>query len=205
MTEQEQLITHRFLMCTLVFRNVQREGPVKNLTLDEQRRATPHKTSTGEVMIYKVWNHKTSGQFGSANIVLPLEIHDIISAYIDKHWPIPKDEFTQLVFLTPGGRQVVLISEDLSALSRDFPTEHGRLNVTAKEMRKMTVTDFARKGAGDAMIREIATHMSHSEATARRYYQWLEGEEGSVRVYGSFSGKRPDEEPAQLAPLPKKG
>ena len=83
MTEQEQLITRRFLMCTLVFRNAQREGPVRNLTLEEQGRATSHTTHSGEVMmIYKVWNHKTSGQFGSANIVLSLEIHNIVSAYV---------------------------------------------------------------------------------------------------------------------------
>lgn len=37
MTKQEQLITRGFLMCTLVFRNIQKEGPAKNLTMEEQR------------------------------------------------------------------------------------------------------------------------------------------------------------------------
>ena len=155
-------------------------------------------------MIYKVWNHKTSGQFRSANIVLPLEIHNIISAYVDKHRPTPQDEFAQLVFLMPGGRQVAHVSEDLSALSQEFPTQSGRLNVTATEMRKMTATDIARDGADNATIRELATHMSHSEMTARRYYQRIEGEDGSVRAFGAISGKRQAEERTQMGPPPKK-
>ena len=109
-------------------------------------------------MIYKVWNHKTSGHFGSANIVVPLEIHDRISAYISKHRPTPQEEAQECVFLTPGGYQVTHILEDLSALSRDFPTKYGRLNMMATEMQKLTATDIAKAGASNATIRELATH-----------------------------------------------
>ena len=64
MTEAEQLLTRRFLMCTLVYMNSQRQGPVVNLQLEEQAQATVDTTRGTTRYIYKVWEHKTCGQFG---------------------------------------------------------------------------------------------------------------------------------------------
>ena len=85
----------------------------------------------------------------------------MISAYISKHRPTPREEAQERVFLTPGSYQVTHISEDLSALSRDFPTKYGRFNVTATEMQKLMATDIAKAGASNATIRELATHTRH--------------------------------------------
>ena len=78
MSEAEQLMSRRFLMCYMVYTNAQRQGAVVNLRLTEQSRAVCHNTKNGEsVFVYKVWQHKTSGQFGSANLVVPEKIHRI--------------------------------------------------------------------------------------------------------------------------------
>ena len=86
LTESKYLLTRQFFMFSLLYKNAQRQGPVVNLRVDEQARATAHSTGGGEsIYIYKVWEHKTSGQFGSANLVVPEELHQLISAYIAKH------------------------------------------------------------------------------------------------------------------------
>ena len=64
--------------------------------------ATVHPTVKEDTIIYCVWEHKTSGQNGSANIVLSTEIHDLITDYIAKHRPKPLPENEEYVFLTPG-------------------------------------------------------------------------------------------------------
>ena len=68
----------------------------------------------------------------------------------------------------------------------------------------MIATDIAKGRVDNATIRELATHMSHSEMTERQYYQWIEGEEGSVRAFGAISGKRQAEEREPMCPPLKK-
>ena len=45
-SEAEQLIAHRFLMCYIVYLNAQRQGAVVTLTLQELQRAASHKRKT---------------------------------------------------------------------------------------------------------------------------------------------------------------
>lgn len=53
--EMENLITRRFLMCSLMFKNAQHQGAVVNLQIPETKRAICHTTKSGEeVYIYKV-------------------------------------------------------------------------------------------------------------------------------------------------------
>lgn len=55
MDDGENLLTRRYLMCSLMFKNAQREGAVVNLRVQEVNRATCHETKTGEnVYVYKV-------------------------------------------------------------------------------------------------------------------------------------------------------
>ena len=56
MEDGENLMTRRYLMCSLMFKNAQREGPVVNLRVAEVERAVFHQTKNGEtVCVYKVW------------------------------------------------------------------------------------------------------------------------------------------------------
>ena len=55
MEDEEMLIARRYLMCSLMFKNAQRQGAVVNLQIAEARRAICHQTKAGDdVYIYKV-------------------------------------------------------------------------------------------------------------------------------------------------------
>ena len=57
MSEQEQLMSRRFLMSSLIYCNAQRQGPVTNMTLDEQSRVSSHTTRSEEVVwVYRVFH-----------------------------------------------------------------------------------------------------------------------------------------------------
>ena len=201
LTEQEQVLSRRFIMCSVLYQNAQRQGPVCNLKKEELARAKKHTAAAGgDVYVYRVWEHKTNGQFGSAHLVVPTAIHDLVEEYAARHRPSPQPENEEYVFLTPGGRKVAHLSDDLRALSKDFPTELGVINVTATDMRKMTATGVAEESTDEATVRNVATHMSHSADTARRFYQHLQGEERSVTAYTTINGKRPAEELTQMVP-----
>ena len=167
-----------------VFPTVQECTTAGTCRVDEQARATAHSTAGGECVyyIYKVWEHKTSGQFGSVNLVVPEQLHQLISAYIAKHRPEAQD-CKQYVFLTPNSKTVAHLSDELKSLSKDFPTEFGVQNVTATEMQKLT---SAKVSADEAAVQTIASHMTHSQ---ERFYQHLESEEDSVVAYATINEK----------------
>ena len=101
-------------MCSLMFKNAQKQGSVMNLRIAEVERAVRHETQSGNIVyVYKVcqamctdccfvvflsgtrhypfilfiqvWQHETAGQFGSANLVLPEHHRDMIQEYLLKH------------------------------------------------------------------------------------------------------------------------
>ena len=188
--ETKSLMARRFLMCSLMFKNAQRQGAVVNLWLDEYKRAVTHSTKTGEnVYIYKVSHHKTMGHFGSANLVAPENYHHMLGKYINKHRPKPSEGNEDYVFLTPQGKLVAHISDDLRSLSKDFPTSLGVLTVIATDMRKFTASEVAQDGS-EEMVRRVATHMTHGENTARKYYRHIQGVQESVDVYSEVTSRK---------------
>ena len=71
-------------------------------------------------------------------------------------------------------------------------------------MRKLTATQVANDGASDEIVRNVATHMTHSADTARKYYQHLEGVAQSVEAYTEISRKRfAHEEQQEAIVVPK--
>ena len=132
-------------------------------------------------------------------------VHKLLMEYTSKHRPKPQEGCEEYVFLTPQGRQVTHISDDLVALSKSFPTSLGVISVTATDMRKFTATHVAKDGATPETIRTVATHMTHSEDTAKRYYQHLQGADESVEAFSVMSRKRPPtEEDLPIVPRLKK-
>lgn len=188
LTEQEQLTMRRYLMCRLVYENAQRQGAVVNMKLEEQAKPMFQTTSDGKKMcIYKVWDHKTAAQFGSANIVTSEEVHNILCTYIEKYRPQPQPEYSEYIFLTPGGHLVTHVSDDMRHLSKTFPTEHGEIVCTATQMRKLTATRIAQESKDETTVHEVATHMTHSTDTAKLYYQQLQSTSGSVRAFNMIT------------------
>ena len=90
MTDRSNSYPSRFLMCSLPYQNAQRQGPVCNLKRSELSWATKHTVAGEGVYVCRVWEHKTSGQFGSANVVVPEHIHSLIVEYDTDHKPSQK-------------------------------------------------------------------------------------------------------------------
>ena len=193
--EEEKLRFRRFLTCSLLFRNAQRQAAVANLTLEENARAVQQPGSAGgeDMTIIKVWDHKTKSSFGHARLVIPARIYRLVQVFIEKARATPAEGCEDYVFLTPSGRRLTHLSDDLRLLSRDFPTQFGTIDVTATHMRKLSATEMA-KTTTDATCKVVAQHMTHDTVTARRHYTNLQSNEDSVAAFHALQRKRPAEE-----------
>ncbi len=98
-------------MCYLVFTNYQREGAVSNMTMGEFYNAE----TKGDLKVVSVWNHKTANKHGSARIVIPQKIYQIIQ----DHFPSSSEE-SSLVFKTEAGTRITHIGTELSKLGETF-------------------------------------------------------------------------------------
>ena len=137
---EEKLRLRRFLTCSLLYRNCQRQSAVSNLTLAEYESAVQHDITTGQepVTIFKVWEHKTNTSFGHARLMIPTRAYNLIQGYTEKARATPTEGCESYVFLTPTGRRITHLSAELRLLSTDFPTKAGVLEVTATQLRKLS-------------------------------------------------------------------
>ena len=137
---------------------------------------------------------------------MPATEHRLISIYIEKHRPAPSPGCEEYVFLTAQGKQATHISDDLRALTKDFPTSIGTLKVTSTDMRKFTATEVA-VNESDEVVRKVAAHMTHGEHTAKKYYRLQQGISESVDTYSEITSKgkkRRREEEGEGAPIAPK-
>ena len=114
--------------------------------------------------------------------------------------------YMKYVFLTPTGKQVTHISEELRLLSKEFPMELGEIRMTATAMRKLSATEVA-KTSDSGTVQSVASHMTHSANTADRFYHHIQGVSNSIAAYDVLMKKCPREdadEDLELEPLPKK-
>ena len=95
------------------------------------------------------------------------------------------------------------ISEDLRLFSKDYPTELGVIEMTSTEMRKLTSTKVAEE-RDDITVRVIASHITHTAETAKKYYQHIQGVGQSVAAYGAIGWKRGAEDEEQNVHLEPK-
>lgn len=72
--ETEILVLRRYAMNILIYKNLQRSGTIKNLTLDEYKR----KIVDGSHIVILVTNHKTTKSFGSAKVVVESTLIPVI-------------------------------------------------------------------------------------------------------------------------------
>ena len=63
----------------------------------------------------------------------------------------------------------------------------------------MTATAVAQTSGDKATVRNVASHMTHTAETAKRFYQHLQGRESSVTAYATINkNKRTLEEENKL-------
>ena len=109
----------RFLLCYCTYTNAQRQGTALNMTICEAKNAKDFVRGFNRFKTISVWQHKTAAQFGSAKVVLPLNVYELVQKYVDTYRPAAADE--HLVFVSPStGERIQRIAGVLEQLSAHF-------------------------------------------------------------------------------------
>lgn len=125
----------------------------------------------------RVWEHKTTQAFGSASLIVPLEIYTMLTSYIEslRNGADAEDK----VFVTSLGNQLAKASDDLKYLAQHFGED---ISLTPTLHRKNLATRAA-KNLKDKDVRKVAAHMTHDVNTARKYYQVQQDKDTAMEAY----------------------
>lgn len=128
--------------------------------------------------VVHVWEHKTVTSHGSAKIVMPPWVYEILMTYTGDKTGADR------VFQTTTGEPVTHLSIELEKLGNIFGK---KLTMSPTTNRKTVATTVGRT-VSDAEERRVAAFMSHSLNTARSNYQHLNDSESAVEVYQTLQG-----------------
>lgn len=155
----------------LLYRNSQRSGVIQNLTLDEFRKRRRVTHNDENRMIISCVNHKTGAQ-GFAQLVVTPKGEDVLLQYhtLVRSNITPKPGCEDLLFLTHKGsryNQVFRkICEAININNIDVtvppPPSTFRIGMATKVAKNLA--DNERRG--------VIKHMSHSEYTSEKYYEF---------------------------------
>ena len=117
---------------------------------------------------------------------------------------IPAPECEEVVFLTPQGKQVAHISDDLRALTKDYPTLLCVIKLTATKMKKIDGNRRGSRRLRGGRQKSCCPHDARGN-TARNYYQHLLGIAQSANAYAEIGKKRrPVKMKTRKRPTPKR-
>ena len=105
-------------MCYAVYTNAQRQGIVLNMTIAEMKRAAVFRRGFTSFYTISVWEHKTTGSFGSAKVVLPEWVFSLLKKYVEQYRGDSEDH--DLVFVTRTGERISKLVGELEKLSSQF-------------------------------------------------------------------------------------
>ena len=95
------LLSCRFLLCFCTYITIaQRQRAALNMTLREARTAKDYVRGFDRFKTIAAWQHKTAASFGSAKIILPYPVHDLLQKYIQTYRLSAADE--DFVFVSPS-------------------------------------------------------------------------------------------------------
>lgn len=117
--------------------------------------------------VVKVFSHKRYSTHGSANLVIPENIYELVGRYIEVHQPKPLPQNEDIVFLTSSGRRITRLSADQKELTKRIG--HNVTAVMATDMQKGTCTHIGPR-EDDATARKVVSHMTHKHSTAQAHY-----------------------------------
>ena len=159
----------------IVYTNSQRSGVIKNLTIEEFE---ARNIVNNQGIIYCT-NHKTGPQ-GRARLVVDSEDFEFLLAYKtlvrDRISPFPGCE--HLLFLTHNGsvynqvyRKILeaIRASNLQVTNPPPPSAH----------RVVISTEVARRVQCDLKRRKINKHLSHSDQTSERYYEFTNDDDAA--------------------------
>ena len=166
-----------YLAAQIIYLNGQRPGVVQRMTIDE---FSKRQMEDGEYVI-NVMDHKTTGTFGPAKVVVSPEVVKIMEAYMThvRQKLAPKHKtFEKRFFLTNTGNEFRNISQHMDTFAESF----GLVVPTTGVQRKVVATEVF-KTEDNVGVRTVQKHMCHSATTCEKYYQQMDNS-------GAVSSKR---------------
>ena len=155
-----------YLAAHLIFFNGQRPGIVQKMTISEFKAKSEE---DGEYVIY-VKEHKTTGSFGPARVVVSTKICNLMEIYFNdvRKGLAPQHEvYKDRFFLTNTGNEYAKVSERIRDVAESFGVPVPKLGLE----RKVVATETFKSEKNDSVVRKIQKHMCHSTATCEAFYQ----------------------------------
>ena len=154
------------MAASIIFNNAQRPGVVRHMKIREFEQ----RESLDDKLIIRVVNHKTSASRGPANIVITSDIEKIINKYLKyiRSMIVPQNpELNDNLFLTHTGGEFKKISEAIQSVANKFD-----MSTPTPSVHRKVIASEGRKCLDESGMRSLASHMAHSEATSKRFYQF---------------------------------
>ena len=160
----------------LIYTNAQRSGIVTNMVIRELKMHKQH----GDSVIINVVEHKTTAQGAVALAIDKTKFQYVIAYYklVRKRIVAVDRNLKRRMFLTLSGREMTNVNRTLQA----FAARVGVSLPTATLHRKVISTEGAAE-LEDHQVRQLAVHMSHTVAVARRHYQLRKGREQAAETH----------------------
>jgi len=153
----------------LLYGNCQRSGVIQNLTTHEfDQRET---TRDGMVVICCL-NHKTGPQ-GRAILVIPQSAENILKQYkiLIRDHLTPATGCDKLFFLTPYGSMYTQVYRKICEAIRINGFKD--IDIPPPSNYRILMSTKAARHLDDTTLRKVQKHLSHSEDTSRKYYEFM--------------------------------
>lgn len=155
-----------YIAASMIFNNAQRPGVVRHMTISEYKQ----REYIDDKVVITVLNHKTSTSQGPASIVITTELEEMINqylTYVRKTIVANTDELKDNLFLTITGNEFKKICETIQLVASKFD-----LSTPSPSVHRKVIASEGRKYLDEGGMRSLASHMSHSETTSRKFYQF---------------------------------
>lgn len=154
-----------YLAAKIIYLNGQRPGVVTKMTVNEFK---AKEEEDGEYVI-KVMDHKTTGSFGPAEVVVSIDLYQMMEQYFEhiRNNITPQNEmYENRFFLTNTGNEFTKVSERMKEVAASF----GLTLPMSGTSRKVVATE-AYKYEDNIIVRKMQRHMCHSSTTCEQFYQ----------------------------------
>ena len=155
-----------YMAASIIFNNAQRPGVVRHMKICEFE----NREYIDDKIVIRVLNHKTSASRGPASIIVTTDLEEMISKYLKyiRKTIIPQtDQLKENLFLTYTGNEFKKISESIQSVASKFD-----ISTPSPSVHRKVIATEGRKCLDDGGMHSLASHMAHSEATSRKYYQF---------------------------------
>jgi len=128
-----------------------------------------HEELDGKIII-RVFDYKTAGSHGPANVVIEQNTFDLMTEYystIRQNIEPQNQRFAQRFFLTNMGFEFRKISETMQEVAKSFT-----ILLPSTTIHRKWIDSVAHGIVDDKTMRVLNKHMAHSSATSAKFYQF---------------------------------